>query len=71
MTTITLPSPRPITSRLRSVMKLHIANPWTTITLPWIILGTIFAANLAIWALIFLNTPESAHADIARGLQWS
>jgi len=71
MTTITLPSPRPITSRLLSVMKLHFANPWTTITLPWIILGTIFAANLAIWALIFMNTPASEHAAIARGFQWS
>jgi len=71
VTTLTLPQTRPVGSRLLSVMKLHLANPWTTITLPWIILATIFTANLAIWALIFMNTPASAHADIAAGLQWS
>lgn len=71
MTTLTLPETRPVGARLLSVMKLHLANPWTTITLPWIILATIFAANLAIWALIFMNTPASEHADIAAGFQWS
>jgi hypothetical protein len=52
-------------------MKLHFANPWTTITMPWIILAAIFAANLAIWAVILLNTPGTDHADIAAGFQWS
>jgi len=69
--TLGLPATRTPATRLLSVIKLHFANPWTTITLPWIILGVIFSANLAIWALIFMNTPASAHADIAAGFQWS
>lgn len=71
MTTIALPETHTPGARLLNVVKLHFANPWMSITFPWIILGVIFAANLAIWALIFLNTPESEHADIAQGFQWS
>lgn len=70
-TTLALPATRTPAARLVSVMKLHFANPWTSITLPWIILAAIFVTNLAIWLLIFMNTPASAHADIANGFQWS
>ena len=71
MTTTTLPPIKPLSSRLGSVIKLHFANPWTSIVFPWIILGIIFLANLAIWGLIFMATPPEAHGDIASGLQWS
>ncbi len=71
MTTSTLPPIKPLRSRLGSVIKLHFANPWTSISFPWIILGIIFLANLAIWTLIFMSTPPEDHAGIAAGLQWS
>lgn len=58
--------------RIVNVMRLHFANPWTTIILPWMILGIIFAANLAIWALIFANVSEEPdRADVADGISYS
>lgn len=39
----------PLQRRLLAVMKLHVANPWTTLITPWIIFAAIFAATVAIW----------------------
>lgn len=76
MTTMTAPetlstTPLALPHRLASIARLHLANPWTTITLPWMILGIIFLGNYLIWLLIFAATPESAHADISEGLGYS
>jgi hypothetical protein len=58
--------------RIGSVLKLHLANLWTTIVLPWIILGIIFAANLALWWIIYLAAPGAKdRADVSQGLQYS
>jgi hypothetical protein len=58
--------------RIGRVVRLHFANPWTTIILPWIILGVIFVANLAIWMIIYLAATSSADKrDIADGMQYS
>lgn len=58
-------------SRILSVMKLLLANPWTTIVLPWIILAIIFLANLAVWAIIFSAVGDEDAQDVSEGLQWS
>ncbi len=76
MTTLTAPETLSTTApafsgRVASVVRLHLANPWTTIILPWMILGIIFVANLLVWLLIFAATPASEHPDIAQGLQYS
>ena len=74
MTTAVAPTNAPATpmGRVVNVMRLHLANPWTAIILPWMILGIIFAANLAIWVLIFANVQSEAdRADVAEGLQYS
>lgn len=71
-TTRTEHAPATPTQRIVNVVKLHLANPWTTIGLPWMILGIIFVANLAIWVLIFANLSDDAdRADVADGLQYS
>ena len=59
------------TGRIFNVVRLHLANPWTTIILPWIILGIIFAANLAIWAIIYYSVDPVDRADVSEGLQYS
>jgi hypothetical protein len=73
MTTLTALSttPVPFARRIMNVVRLNVANPWTAIIWPWIILAIIFVANLAIWFLILSATPESEHADIKEGLQFS
>lgn len=73
MTTLTALSttPVPFARRIMNVVRLNVANPWTAIIWPWIILAIIFVANLAIWFLILSAAPESEHADIKEGLQFS
>jgi hypothetical protein len=64
-------APTPELRRIGRVVRLHFANPWTTITLPWIILGVIFVANLAIWLIIYTATGAGDRADFAKGAQYS
>lgn len=74
MTTATFETVTPTTGiqRIGRVVRLHFANPWTTITLPWIILGIIFAANLAIWAIIYASSTGTLEKrDISDGMQYS
>jgi hypothetical protein len=57
MTTLTVvpssgPAAAPLGRRVWNALRLHLANPWTTIGLPWAIFGTVFLLNYAIWALI-------------------
>lgn len=73
MTTVTATDFRPVGpfGRIVNVMKLNLANPWTTLGLPSIVLSIIFILNLAVWWAIFSVIPESARADTQQGLQWS
>ncbi|CAN5237493.1 hypothetical protein BH11ACT4_BH11ACT4_12520 [soil metagenome] len=65
-------APSTAVQRIGRVVRLHFANPWTTITLPWIILGVIFLANLAIWEIIFIAATNAGDKrDIADGMQYS
>ena len=57
--------------RILKVVRLHFANPWTTIILPWMILGFIFIANLAIWGIIYFSVSPKDRADVSEGLQYS
>jgi hypothetical protein len=70
MTAIQAP-PSPL-QRITSVVRLQVANPWTTLILPWIILGLIFVANLTIWWIILSTvSSEADRADVRDGLQYS
>jgi len=57
--------------RVLNVVKLQLANPWTAIVTPWMILGYIFLANLLIWIIIAATTSGSDAADARRGLGYS
>lgn len=46
------PVAAPLAHRLRAVVRIHIANPWQTLILPWIITLLIFGGNVAIWGMI-------------------
>lgn len=58
-------------NRIASVAKLHLTNPWTAIILPWMIMGFIFVANLAIWAIILGAAAPEDRPDIREGLGYS
>lgn len=59
-------------SRILNVVKLHFANPWTTLWVPMLILAVIFLVNLAIWWLISTGIDDAAdRADATDGFQWS
>jgi hypothetical protein len=57
--------------RVWAVVKLNLANPWTTIILPWMILGFIFVINYAIWLIIYNAIDGSDRADAAEGFGYS
>lgn len=73
MTTITAPEFRPASpaGRILNVVRLNLANPWTTIILPWMILGIIFVANITIWWLILRSVGPENSADVSEGFQYS
>ena len=58
-------------NRILANAKLVVANPWTTLTLPAIILGIIFASNWAIWWLIYTNAGAEVMAEASQGMAWS
>jgi hypothetical protein len=72
MTTVTLD--RPVAtpaSRLTRVVKLNLANPWTTVIMPAIIIAGIFVLSYAVWGLVNANLDPSERADASDGIQYS
>ncbi|MEP6842182.1 MAG: ABC transporter permease [Pseudolysinimonas sp.] len=59
--------------RILKIVRLHLGNPYTTIVLPWIILGIIFLVNVAIWALVALAVGTSGNdaRDVSKGFSYS
>jgi len=70
-TTTALAHPASPMKRITSVAKLHFANPWTTLGLPWIILGVIFVGMLTVWGLIYSAIDPAARAGAFEGTQFS
>lgn len=76
MTTISAPAltaGRPLSRRLRNVVRLHLANPFTILVTPLMVLGIIFLANWVIWLLVRSASPSDPEsvAGVSQGLQWS
>ncbi|MEO5535220.1 MAG: hypothetical protein ABIR17_08830 [Pseudolysinimonas sp.] len=61
----------PLSRRILNVVRLHLANPFTIIGMPLMILGIIFAANWAIWLIIAIVAKPADVADAAEGLSYS
>lgn len=57
--------------RIRNVVRLHFANPSTTILIPWTILAAIFLINLAIWWIIVTAGGPEVREGLSEGSQWS
>jgi hypothetical protein len=80
MTTITTPGiaaadrpqhARTTWNRVLNVVKMQLANPWTAIVTPWMVLGYIFAGNLLVWIIIAATTSGKDGADAREGLSYS
>lgn len=64
---------RPLTRRLGNVVRLHLANPFTILVTPLLVLGLIFLINWVIWLLVRTAAPTDPEsvADVSTGLQFS
>ncbi len=51
-------TPRPLVTRVGTVVRLLFANPWTAIYTPLLILGVVFLMNLAIWSIVRASIPD-------------
>lgn len=69
-TTSALAHPASPLKRITRVTKLHFANPWTTLGLPWIILGVIFAGSLTIWWLIYSALSPAQRIGALNGTEF-
>lgn len=58
-------------ARVIRIVRLITANPWTTIILPWMILGVILLGNIAIWAILNASLAPEDMADASEGIQYS
>jgi hypothetical protein len=58
-------------SRITRIVKLNLTNPWTTIILPWLIIGAIFALSYGIWLIIFANISAEDASNAGEGMQYS
>jgi hypothetical protein len=53
-------------NRIASVVRLHLANPWSTIIFPWIVMLTIIAMTVAVWLVVLANISDPADRAGAR-----
>ncbi|WP_084074935.1 hypothetical protein [Demequina sp. NBRC 110052] len=69
------PTAAPVVHRMRAVLRIHIANPWQTLILPWIITLLIFGGNAAIWGMITYSAGGSDNVETSAfqsngGITW-
>jgi hypothetical protein len=59
-------------NRVLAVVRLLFANPTNILVMPWLVLGSILLANIAVWAIVLgaASTPE-AQAQVREGLGYS
>lgn len=64
---------RPLPRRLRNIVRLHLANPFTLFVTPLLVLGIIFFANVVIWLLIRMASPTDTESveNVSIGFQYS
>jgi hypothetical protein len=55
-------------TRIRNVARLHFANPWNMVVVPWMIIGFVFVVNLAIW--IIIHAASDGSTSLA-GTKWA
>lgn len=59
------PAAPPLARRVWNAVRLHAANPWPTLIMPWLIFAAIFGLTFAIWYVVTLAAggPENLDAD--------
>lgn len=69
----TTTAPRSLGRRIANVVRLHLANPFTILGTPVIVLGLIFAVNWMIWWIVRTAAPTNPQsvADVSAGFQYS
>jgi hypothetical protein len=78
MTTVALQAPEvpvgtapPLRTRIANVVRLQLANPWTPIITPVLILSVIFVASFAMWLIIAANTePDDVSSFNSGGVMF-
>ena len=50
----------PTGKRIVTTVRIHVANPWTTLIAPWLILIGVFLLNFAIWRIILIAVDGRA-----------
>lgn len=65
MTVITQPlAPAPpLARRVWNAVRLHAANPWPTLIMPWLIFATIFGLTFAIWYVVTVAAGGTQNLD--------
>lgn len=58
-------------SRIWRVVKLHFTNPFPVLITPWMVVGIIFLASLAVWWIIGVAFGAEAGTEAAQGFQYS
>ncbi len=73
----TVPSPAAPSAlgRIWNVVRLHTANPWTTIITPWLVVAAVFGLTYAIWRIVqaALGGPGSVDSggfQMSGGISW-
>lgn len=69
----TVAAPRPLARRVGNIVRLHLANPFTIVGTPVIVLALIFAVNWMIWWIIRTAAPSDPQSvsDVSTGFQYS
>lgn len=66
MTVVALPAAvpaPPLSRRLWNAVRLHAANPWPTLIIPWLVFAGVFGLNLAIWYIVTIAAGGSQNLD--------
>jgi hypothetical protein len=73
MTTATLDRPATVGGfeRIWRVVKLNLANPWTTVIMPWIVIASIFVLSYGIWWIVYVSASTADRAEASEGMQYS
>lgn len=58
-----------------SVIKMHVANPWTTLIVPWFITAAVFGVNASIWAIVIQAAGGRENLEVGAftyngGISW-
>lgn len=65
MTVVALPAvvAPPLGRRIWNALRLHAANPWPTLIIPWLVFAAVFGLNLLIWYIVTVAVGGKQNLD--------